>query len=52
MLNRQLIRDAEGTENTLDERLVSLQLLESEIEKVFQESFPQIKLELQILILK
>lgn len=48
MLNRQLIRDAEGTENTLDERLVSLQLLESEIEKVFQESFPQIKLELQI----
>lgn len=48
MLNRQLIKDEDGTENTIDERLPSLKLLETEIEKVFQESFSQIKLELQI----
>jgi len=48
MLNRQLIKDEDGTESTLDERLPSLKLLETEIEKVFQESFSQIKLELEI----
>lgn len=48
MLNRQLIKDEDGTESTLDERLPSLKLLEAEIEKVFQESFSQIKLELEI----
>lgn len=48
MLNRQLIKDEDGTENIRDERLPSLKLLETEIEKVFQESFSQIKLELQI----
>lgn len=48
MLNRQLIKDEDGTENIYDDRLPSLKLLETEIEKVFQESFSQIKLELQI----
>ena len=48
MLNRQVIKDEDGTDNTLDERLPSLKLLETEIEKIFQESFSQIKLELQI----
>ena len=52
MLNRQVIKDEDGTDNTLDERLPSLKLLETEIEKIFQESFSQIKLELQILIRK
>ncbi|WP_422195374.1 ATP-dependent nuclease [Acinetobacter sp.] len=48
MLNRQLVKEEDGTENIVDERLPSLQLLEMEIEKVFQESFSQIKLEFQI----
>lgn len=48
MLNRQLVKEEDGTENILDERLPSLKLLETQIEKVFQESFSQIKLELQI----
>lgn len=48
MLNRQLIKDDEGNEQLLDERLDSLKILESDIQQVFQESFSQIKLELQI----
>ncbi|MDC5501051.1 ATP-dependent endonuclease [Acinetobacter baumannii] len=48
MLNRQLIKDENGIESTLDERLPSLKLLETEIENIFQESFSQIKLELEI----
>lgn len=48
MLNRQIIKNDDDTEQFLDERLESLKTLESEIEKVFQESFSQIKLELQI----
>lgn len=48
MLNRQIIKDEDGTEQLIDDRLDSLKSLEFEIEKVFQESFSQIKLELQI----
>lgn len=48
MLNRQIIKNEDGTENILDGRLDSLKTLEIEIEKAFQESFSQIKLELQI----
>lgn len=48
MLNRQIIKGEDGTEQLIDDRLDSLKSLELEIEKVFQESFSQIKLELQI----
>ena len=48
MLNRQIIKNEDGSELFLDERLQSLKVLELEIEKIFQESFSQIKLELQI----
>ena len=48
MLNRQIIKKEDGTDQLLDERLESLKILEDEIQNIFQESFSQIKLELQI----
>lgn len=47
MLNRQIITNAEN-ESVIDERLESVKRLEVDIEKVLQESFSNIKLELQI----
>ena len=39
MLNRQVIKDEDGTDNTLDERLPSLKLLETEIERFSKKAF-------------
>lgn len=47
MLNRQIIT-SEETDTIIDERLESVKRLEIDIEKVLQESFSNIKLELQI----
>lgn len=47
MLNRQIITNAEN-ESVIDERLESVKRLEIDIQKVLQESFSNIKLELQI----
>lgn len=48
MLNRYIIKDDSGVDQLIDQRLPGLKFLEDQIEKIFQESFSQIKLELQI----
>lgn len=48
MLNRYIIKDDSGVDQLMDQRLPGLKTLEDQIEKIFQESFSQIRLELQI----
>lgn len=48
MLNRHIIKNDSGIDQLVDQRLPGLKFLEDQIEKIFQESFSQIKLELQI----